>query len=205
MKKETVPNAPPLYPDLPDSDQFRLSEVTRTKRELEKESDRYLKTRRRYKVAHKVFMYTNTGLSIVSTATGAATVTTLATGIGIPIALPIGVASIVSGLLSAASSLGQKITLKKLQKHERLSAVAYTKLGSVNGIVSKALENERLEHGEYQLILKEMEDYKKKKSEIRGKSRVSVGEVVKKELLERGRREGMEEATQLLKKQAQTT
>ncbi|MEM7565553.1 MAG: hypothetical protein AAF353_21375, partial [Pseudomonadota bacterium] len=59
----------------------------------------------------------------------------------------------------------------KTKKNDKIKTLAESKLDTISSIVSKAVEDSHISHQEYQLILKEVEHYRKMKEEIRTKSK----------------------------------
>ena len=92
---------------------------------------------------------------------------TAATGVGI-------IASVATGVLSVVSAAVGKILLKKVEKHQQIKLIAAAKLSSVNGLVSRALQDGHISNEEFQIILQEMESYRDHKSQIRNRT---IGEV----------------------------
>ena len=130
--------------------------------------------RRRYKSIFNAAVYTNAGAGIISVASGVAAATALATGIGAIASLPLGFTAVATGVLGVISTGISKIVLKKVEKHEQIKFIAMSKLSSVNGLVSKALQDGNINNDEYQVILQEMESYREHKSQIRNKTRTEV-------------------------------
>ena len=64
--------------------------------------------------------------------------------------------------------------LKKVEKHQQIKLIAAAKLSSVNGLVSRALQDGNISNEEYQIILQEMESYRNHKSQIRNRT---IGEI----------------------------
>lgn len=177
MKKE--PTAPPLYPDLSEQTQdegitFRIKRISDIRDFLEKELESRGRYRRRYKSIFNAAVYTNAGAGIISVASGVAAATALATGIGAIASLPLGFTAVATGVLGVISTGISKIVLKKVEKHEQIKFIAMSKLSSVNGLVSKALQDGNINNDEYQVILQEMESYREHKSQIRNKTRTEV-------------------------------
>jgi len=63
----------------------------------------------------------------------------------------------------------QKVFDSKAKKHDKIKVLAQAKLDSISNLVSKAIEDEKISHEEYQFILKEIENYRKMKEDIRTK------------------------------------
>ena len=72
---------------------------------------------------------------------------------------------------SAVIHKTQKIFDSKAKKHDKIKTLTESKLDTISDIVSKAVEDLHISHKEYQLILKEIEHYRKMKEEIRIKSK----------------------------------
>lgn len=176
---------------------FRLTEIARIRIELQNEVESRQKTCRRYKTANTTTHAVNVGMCVVGSVTSAGTVGTLATGVGVIVALPLGAIALATGVLGVIGSSVQKIILKKLLKHVNILTLAETKLSTINGLMSKALKDNHVTDEEFDTIQQEMNDYHAKKREIRTKTRDNTTadiEGLKKQLLEQGRQQGLTEA-----------
>ena len=98
----------------------------------------------------------------------------LATGIGAIASLPLGFTAVATGVLGVISTGISKLMLKKVEKHQQIKLIAAAKLSSVNGLVSRALQDGNISNEEYQIILQEMESYRNHKSQIRNRT---IGEI----------------------------
>ena len=127
-------------------------------------------------------MYVNAGAGLTSVASSVAAGTTALTGVGIIASVPLGFIAVATGVLSVISTGISKILLKKVEKHQQIKLTAAAKLSSINGLVSKALQDGHVSNEEYQLILQEIENYRLHKSQIINKTIGDVREItVKKE------------------------
>ena len=187
MVKKSEPSAPPMYPNLdevqhvPQIQQaedegktFRLKRISDIREFLEKELETRGRYRRRYKSIYNTAIYVNAGAGITSVASGVAAATALATGIGAIVSLPLGFTSVATGVLGVISTGISKLMLKKVEKHQQIKLIAAAKLSSVNGLVSRALQDGNISNEEYQIILQEMESYRNHKSQIRNRT---IGEI----------------------------
>ena len=136
------------------------------------------------------------GSSIVAAATAA-------TGVGIIASVPLGFTAVATGVLSIVSAGISKIVLKKVEKHQLIAAA---KLSSVNGLVSRALQDGHISKEEFQIILQEMESYCDHKSQIRNRTIGEVRELtvdketeIREESLKKGILKGQEMAMANLK------
>ena len=138
---------------------------------------------------------------MTSVASGVAAAATLATGIGAIASLPLGLTAVSTGVIGVVSTGISKIVLKKVEKHERIKFIADAKLSSVNGLVSKALQDGKISNEEYQIILQEMESYGTHKSQIRNRITAEIRELtvdkeeeIREEALKKGILKGQEMA-----------
>lgn len=197
-----------LYPHLDMLEQgtnFRLSEVSNIRKSLQDEASQRARARRRYKVAYTTSFAVNTAVCAVSSLSTAGAVGTLATGVGAVVALPLGIVSLVGGGVGLIGSTVQKILLKKLEKHDRILALAEAKLGTVDRLVNTALNDDHISDSEFEAIQREMAEFRTRKREIQLKIRASSNtdlEHLKKDLMEQGRQQGLEEARQALGKRS---
>ena len=195
----------PLYPDL-EGEAFRLSQIGQIRNALESQSETHDGTRRRHKAAYNTFLHVSTGFNVISAACGAAAVATLATGVGGIVAVPLSCVALVSGGLSACSGFIQKAIIHKVEKHDRIKMTAEGCLDTINGIVSKALADNKISDEEYQLVLKAEKAFREKKAAIRQtarlKSKHGTSDIadLKKQLIEEGRQQGLSELKALLDK-----
>ena len=186
MVKKSEPSAPPMYPNLdevqhvPQIQQaedegktFRLKRISDIREFLEKELETRGRYRRRYKSIYNTAIYVNAGAGITSVGSGVAAATALATGIGAIASLPLGFTAVATGVLGVISTGISKLMLKKVEKHQQIKLIAAAKLSSVNGLVSRALQD-GISNEEYQIILQEMESYRNHKSQIRNRT---IGEI----------------------------
>ena len=190
-----------LYPILDHGMSFRLNEIANIRDRLQSEVQTRDRTRRRYQAAYTTSHAINTCVCIAGSATSATAVGSLATGVGVMIALPLGAVSLAAGVASIVGSGILKVLHKKIEKHDKLLTLAESKLATVNTLVSKSLKDNSISDSEFELIQNEMSDYHTKKRAIQTKVRTQVGsdlDGLKKELLEEGRKQGLMEARQAL-------
>ena len=219
-RKMATPNAPPddvklypkldpvassddvrLYPQLETGLSFRLSEITNIRNTLQDEAAKRVRLRQKYKTAYVISHALNTGVCVVASVTTAGAVGTLAAGVGAIAALPLGIISLAAGAVGLVGSATQKILLKKLEKHNRILALSEAKLCTIDRLVSKALKDSFVSDLEFDAIQEEMADYRAKRREIQIKIRASTNtdlEKFKKDMIERGRKKGLQEAKRAL-------
>jgi len=92
----------------------------------------------------------------------------LATAVSAPAIIPIQVAVIGIGSLTAGSQVKKKL-FRKEGKHEKIAVLAQDKLSAVSDCISKALDDEEISEEEYSLIVSELDKFREMKEEIRAK------------------------------------
>ncbi|WP_375702762.1 hypothetical protein, partial [Bartonella sp. CL43QHWL] len=122
-----------------------------------------------------------------------------------PIGLALGGVTIGSAIISSALGWEKKNILRKIEKHEKISQLAISKLNTINDLVSKALTDSHISTTEFSLILKEKEKYISMKNAIRKKQRETNSNVdvesLKKTFLEEGKKLAQTEMLEKLKVQ----
>ena len=94
------------------------------------------------------------------------------TGIGAPIGAPIAGISAVMGLFSTTAGVSSERLNKKITKHEKTVSLAESKHLSVSRLVSKALTDGEVSDTEFNLILREIENYYSLKGQLRREARI---------------------------------
>ena len=138
-------------------------------------------------------MITDTSLISGITALEIGSVITLTTGVGLPVSIVLAATGLLLGLGSGVIHKTQKVFDSKCKKHSKIKVLAETKLDSISGLVSKSVENAHISHEEYHFILKEVENYRKLKEQIRAKSKQVVDTITAKQretILAEGRKQG---------------
>lgn len=186
-----VPNPvpdPDNPPGLSDVKTFRLSSITQIQRELEQDLSKYNKTKRRYSSAFDTITYINAGATTLAGVSTGTSMGLLATGVGTPVALPLGVLSLGLGGLSFALSAANKKIKTKVQKHTAMVQLATAKLSSFKLIISKALTDSNITDEEFNRLQADYDDYKRQKVDLQKKMRTTFSqqqdtEAIKKECL----------------------
>ena len=96
-----------------------------------------------------------------------ASFTTFLTGIGAIVGAPIAGISALMGITSTAAGASSERLSKKLTKHEKTISLAESKHISVSRLVSKAMSDGTISDVEFNLILREIENYYSLKGQLR--------------------------------------
>ena len=122
---------------------------------------------RKHKKVCTTLNYIEHFLILASTITGSISISAFTSLIGIPI----GITSSGIGLKICAITAGIKtcksIIKKKKKKHDKILLLAKSKLNSIEVLISEALIDSVISHGEFVLIDNVLKDYNKMKEEIK--------------------------------------
>jgi len=113
-----------------------------------------------------------------------------------PIGVPLASASLALGVGSVIIHKTQKVFNSKAKKHDKIKTLAESKLDSISGIVSKAVEDAHVSHEEYRFVLREVEQYRKIKQQIRTKSKRETDTITSEQreaILAQGREQGKQD------------
>ena len=189
-----------LYPQIPasappDDESYRLKKIDELEKFLRSEVESRDKLTKQFKRRATALTISDTSVITAITALEVASIVTLTTGIGMPISVVLASTGLLLGLGSVVSRETQKIFNSKAKKHDKIKTLAESKLDTISGLVSKAVEDSHIDHQEYLLILKEVEHYRTMKEEIRTKSKKTTDAITaeqREKILKQGREEGQQ-------------
>ena len=124
----------------------------------------------------------------------------LASGLGSPAALGLGVGGTVAGAFSLIGNIVVRKTTIRAEKHLKIKTLASAKLDTIASHVSKALTDDFISDEEFKLIMEELEKYKAMKEEIRNNTKKKLKEEERESLIERGKQEARESFRRLVEK-----
>ena len=187
-----------LYPQIPatappDDESYRLKKIDELEKFLRSEVKSRDKLTKRFKRRATATTFSDGSVIAAITALEIASIVTLTTGVGMPLSVVLASTGLFLGLGSGIIHKTQKIFDSKAKKHDKIKTLAESKLDTISCIVSKAVEDSHISHQEYQLILKEVEHYRKMKEEIRTKSKKTTDAITTEQreaILAQGREKG---------------
>ena len=191
--EKIYPTIPPTAP--PDDESYRLKKIDELEKFLRSEVESRDKLTKRFKRRATASTISDTSVIAAITALEVASIVTLTTGIGMPISVVLASTGLLLGLGSGIIHKTQKIFESKAKKHDKIKTLAESKLDTISGIVSKAVEDSHISNQEYQVILKEVEHYRTMKEEIRTKSKKTTNAITAEQreaILAQGRKEGQQ-------------
>ncbi|KAJ7393121.1 hypothetical protein OS493_008420 [Desmophyllum pertusum] len=167
-----LPSAPPydgerLYPALPQPENFRLTKITEIEKDIGNEVEHYRKVAKKYKKVRPVIHYGAIGLGSTAACLSAGAFATSLTGIGLAIGVPLASVSALCGFASAGMAGATKKLEPKISKHEKLYTLAVAKRDSISGLVSKALDDNKVTDDEFRIINSEISQYRGLKASVR--------------------------------------
>ena len=172
MCSNVLPSAPHeepnLYPQLPQHD-FRMQKANEICADLNKEVVHYRSVAKKYKRAKKAANWSAAGCGMFSTLLSSASLASALSIVGLPAAVPLGG---VGGAFAAASSgliIASKKLDSKIKKHQEIVTLAIAKRDTVDRLLSKALADNQISDGEFQLLMAEFSQYNLLKDAVRAK------------------------------------
>ena len=204
MKEKIYPTLPTVreQPTAPDDrgHSYRLKIIREVQEFLEEEiKNREAFSKKYFRIAKVVNTVDNALITITIGAEGVGAVL-LATGVGSPFALALGISGVVTGAVSLIGNIFSKKATTKAEKHLKVKTLATAKLDTIASHVSKAMMDDFVSDGEFKLIMEEMEKYKALKEEIRNNTKKKLKTEEEESLIERGRQEARESFRRLVEK-----
>ena len=177
---------------------YRLKIIREVQEFLEEEiKNREAFSKKYFRIASIVNMVDNALITITIGAEGAGAVL-LATGVGSPFALALGISGVVTGAVSLIGNIFSKKATTKAEKHLKIKTLAMAKLDTIASHVSKAMMDDFISDEEFKLIMEEMEKYKALKEEIRNNTKKKLKTEEEESLIEKGRQEARESFRKLV-------
>ena len=173
MKDKIYPDLPntPSTPSAPaielremnnntDGHTYRLKIITDIQKFLETEiSKRDAFSKKYFRIAKVVSNIDSVLIGITICAEGAVAVL-LATGVGSPIALGLGISGAATGAISLLGNIAVNKTTVKAEKHLKIRTLASAKLDTIALHISKAMMDNHISDDEFKLIMEELNKYK---------------------------------------------
>ena len=172
-EQNIIPSAPPLYPSLRESvGDYRLKKISDCQKELENEISHYRRISKKYKRAKTIINAFATSTGILTVVLSSASLATSLTLIGAVAGAPIAGIAALMGITSTAAGVSSGRLNTKATKHEKTISLAESKHLSVSRLVSKALTDGSISDAEFNLILREIENYYSLKGQLRREARI---------------------------------
>ena len=189
----------PKIPTAPPDEIYRLKKVEEIDKFLLDEIDKRDALAKKFKRRATAATISDTSVITAITALEVASIVTISTGVGLPLSIALASTGVILGFSSAIVHKVQKVFDSKAKKHDKIKTLAEAKRDSISGLVSKAIEDASISHEEYQFILKEIDQYRILKKQIRTKSKKVVDQITAEQreaILAQGREQGKQDFLQ---------
>ena len=165
-EQNIIPSAPPLYPSLNGGD-YRLKKIIDCQKELENEISHYRRISKKYKRAKTIINAFAITTGALTTMLSTASLATLLSAIAAPIGASLAGISALMGITSTAAGVSSERLNRKVTKHEKTVSLAESKHISISRLVSKAMTDGSISDVEFNLILREIDNYYSLKGQLR--------------------------------------
>ena len=177
---------------------YRFKIIRETQNFLEEEiKKRDAFSKKYFRIAKVVNMVDNGLITITIGAEGTSAIL-LATGVGSPFALALGISGVVAGAISLIGNIFSKKATRKAEKHLKIKTLATAKLDTIATHISKALLDDFISDEEFKLVIDEMNKYKTLKEEVRSNTKQKLETEEAESLIERGRQEARDSFRKLV-------
>ena len=167
-EQNIIPSAPPLYPSLGENvGDYRLKKISDCQKELENEISHYRRISKKYKRAKTIINAFAATTGVLTAVLSTASFASFLSGIAAPIGAPIAGIAAVMGLFSTTAGVSSERLNRKVTKHEKTVSLAESKHLSVSRPVSKAMTDGSITDLEFNLILREIDNYYSLKGQLR--------------------------------------
>ena len=196
------PTAPPVVNGGADDrgHSYRLNIIRDVQNFLEEEIKKREAFSKKYFRIAKIVNMVDNGLITVTIGVEGAGAVLLATGVGSPLAVALGVSGAVTGAISLIGNIFSKKATTKAEKHLKIRTLAAAKLDTIASHISKALTDDFISNEEFNLIMEEMNKYKAMKEEVRNNTKKKLKTEEEESLIEKGRQEARESFRRLVEK-----
>ena len=179
---------------------YRLNIIREVQNFLEEEiKKREAFSKKYFRIANIVNIVDNALIITTIGAEGTSAVL-LATGVGAPFALALGISGAITGGISLIGNIFSKKATTKAEKHLKIRTLAAAKLDTITTHISKALIDDFISNEEFNLIMEEMNKYKALKEEVRSNTKKKLKTEEEESLIEKGRQEARESFRRLVEK-----
>ena len=134
---------------------------------MEAEAAHYRQVAKKYKRPFTIAHGSAIGLGGLTAFLSSAGIAAVVSGTGASVGIPIGGVAGLTGLSSTGLTAFSKKLQTKLTKHEKIYTLAITKRNTVCELVSKALNDNEITNGDFNVILRELEKYNELKADVR--------------------------------------
>ena len=187
------PSAPPLQEVNPQT--YRLAKISEIEAHFLDEVDTREKLAKKIKRFSTITAFLDASLITTTAITGGISIAAIASGIGLPVGISLSATSLLLSLSTTITRKKISVFNSKEKKHDDIRLLAQSKLDSISGTISQAIQDESISPTEFHKILQETENYRKLKPDIRKQAKTKQAKLSKEQrekILEQGK-EGRED------------
>ena len=156
--------------DLSEQTKFWLDEISKIENYFIEEINQRKSCSKKLSKYVAVFDYIDKILIVLSATTGGVSICSFTSVVGAPVGIASASFTLIFSLTREIIKKLLSITRNKKKKHNKIFVLAKSKLSSIEALVSQALIDMEISHGEFTSIFKEKDKYEKMKENVRNVS-----------------------------------
>ena len=129
--------------------------------------------------------FVDTDLIALTVVTGGISIAAFANGVGLPVGIALGGASLFLSVITTAirkSSKPLKVSRESREKHDSIKLLAQRKLDNISNIILQAMQDGDISPTEFHRVLQEVEKYRKLKADIINQAEAMARQITKEQL-----------------------
>ena len=156
--------------NLSEQTKFRLSEIIRIENYFHQEINQRKSCSRKLNKYVTTFDYIDKILIVLSATSSGVSIISFTSIVGAPVGIASASFTLIFSLTTGIVKKLLNITRNKKKKHDKILMLAKSKLSSIETLISQALIDMDISHGEFVTILKEKDKYEKMKDTLRSEN-----------------------------------
>ena len=173
MNNISVADTSALHLELPDANKYRLDEINKIKEYFDneiKERKDIIKKLNKYLVS---FDYLDQIFMTLSASFGTLSIASYAAVVGIPVGIAGSSLTLIFTIGKGINKSLLEVTRKRKKKHNKIIALANSKLNMIDTLLSSALNDSKISHEEFTNIITEKNIYENIKENIKDTAELS--------------------------------
>ena len=126
--------------------------------------------------------FVDTDLIALTVVTGGISIAAFANGVGLPVGIALGGASLFLSVITTAIRKSSKPLKVSREKHDSIKLLAQSKLDNISNIISQAMQDGDISPTEFHRVLQEVEKYRKLKADIINQAEAMARQITKEQL-----------------------
>ena len=126
--------------------------------------------------------FVDTDLITLTVVTGGISIAAFANGVGLPVGIALGGASLFLSVITTAIRKSSKPLKVSREKHDSIKLLAQSKLDNISNIISQAMQDGDISPTEFHRVLQEVEKYRKLKADIINQAEAMARQITKEQL-----------------------